>query len=401
MNSPAAAEASTERHLAAVPDAGGLFAAYSSQIFAYCLHNLGSRSDAEDALQTTFLQAHRALRRGVVPECESAWLTAIAKNVCRWQRRTRARRATVSDEGLDVSTLPAPAGDDSRGAVADLKDALASIPERQRRALLLREWRGLQPSEIAPHLGASTSETYALLSRARRSAASALTAAARRPVLGIDFGSLLLQLRSLLASGPAAVGATAVAIGVGVAGVTVERAVVEHQPAKTRPALVPHAPAAAAPVTQLAHATRNESRAPVAARGVSRARTGSTSPRAAHRRAHVARPSATHAPRPATTRPSSKVAPAATPTATTAASAELTQANDSSPATPSRSAPPTLPPLPDPTNPLPVDLPPPVSTVVSTVNDTLQPPDQTPPATPDPVPAPLPQVPPPPGSLLP
>ena len=231
MNSAAAAPASTEGLLEpAAPDAGGLFAKYSTQIFAYCLHSLGLRSDAEDALQTTFLQAHRALQRGVVPECESAWLTAIAKNACRWQRRTRARRATVSDGSTDIAAFPAPEDADREGAVADLKQALASIPERQRKALLLREWQGLQPSEIAPRLGASTSETYALLTRARRSAASALSAAARRPVLGIDFGSLLLQLRSLLAGAPATIGATAVVIaGVGVAGVQVDHALADHR----------------------------------------------------------------------------------------------------------------------------------------------------------------------------
>jgi DNA-directed RNA polymerase specialized sigma24 family protein len=96
VNPSAAATAGSKRHLAAVPDAGGVFAKYSAQIFAYCLHSLGSASDAEDALQTTFLQAHRAIQRGDVPNCESAWLTAIAKNACRWQHRIRRRRATAS-----------------------------------------------------------------------------------------------------------------------------------------------------------------------------------------------------------------------------------------------------------------------------------------------------------------
>ena len=91
MNFSAAATAGSQRHLAAVPDAGGLYTKYSAQILAYCRQSLGSRSDAEQALHKTFLQADRALERGVVPECESAWLTAIAKNVCRWQHRNRSR----------------------------------------------------------------------------------------------------------------------------------------------------------------------------------------------------------------------------------------------------------------------------------------------------------------------
>jgi len=44
-----------------------LYERHSSRVFGYCLRMLGRREDAEDASQTTFLQAHRALQRGVVP----------------------------------------------------------------------------------------------------------------------------------------------------------------------------------------------------------------------------------------------------------------------------------------------------------------------------------------------
>src|SRR6266550_8338405 len=51
-----------------------LYEAYANQIFRYCLHQLGSREEAEDAVQSTFLNAFRGLKRGVVPELEAAWL---------------------------------------------------------------------------------------------------------------------------------------------------------------------------------------------------------------------------------------------------------------------------------------------------------------------------------------
>src|SRR5207249_2078818 len=84
------------------------------------------------------------VRRGATPECESAWLTTIAKNVCRWQRRTLSRRGPIVDAPIDVNTLPARADDERQDALADLKHALEGIPERQRLALVLREWQGLQ-----------------------------------------------------------------------------------------------------------------------------------------------------------------------------------------------------------------------------------------------------------------
>lgn len=222
-------------------DAARLFEQHSNRVFGYCLRCLGSRADAEDAVQTTFLYAHRALERGVVPESEYAWLHSIAKNVCRWQQRTTARRGRLSAE-VDLDTLPGRGGDegDERELLMGLGEALASIPESQRRALLLREWQGLSSDEIASRLGMSASATYALLTRARQSLRRALTAASDRPLLGVDFGFLLYQLRSqlktLFAGTSAKVGATVVVVGVAAGGVALEIGSAQRSPARPAPA---------------------------------------------------------------------------------------------------------------------------------------------------------------------
>ena len=72
-----------------------LYARYSRQILGYCLHQLGSREEAEDAAQTTFMNAFRGLKRGIVPELESAWLFKIAHNVCLSRRRSSWRRGRI------------------------------------------------------------------------------------------------------------------------------------------------------------------------------------------------------------------------------------------------------------------------------------------------------------------
>jgi len=62
---------------AAAPEADltrALYEQHATQIFRYCLHQLGSREEAEDAVQSTFLNAFRGIKRGIVPETESAWL---------------------------------------------------------------------------------------------------------------------------------------------------------------------------------------------------------------------------------------------------------------------------------------------------------------------------------------
>ena len=213
--------------------AGHLFAEHSERIFGYCLRFLGSRSEAEDALQTTFLYAHRALERGVVPELEYPWLHSIAKNVCRWQLRTLDRRGSLTTN-LDLDAMPSSNRNaDVSQLRSELVDALATVPDAQRKALLLREWHGLESHEIATHLGLSTAATYALLTRARRSLAKALSAAGTRPVLGVDFVSALGKLKALLAGGTAKSVATAVAVGsVAIGGVAVERAVEDRSPSR-------------------------------------------------------------------------------------------------------------------------------------------------------------------------
>jgi RNA polymerase sigma-70 factor (ECF subfamily) len=202
-----------------------LFEQYSERLLSYFQRRLGSPSDAEDAMQTTFLQAHRALERGVVPASESAWLFTIARNVCRWHKRTVARRAPVAaDVDVEWLTSPSASTEEEIDLARDLDEALASIPERQRQAFVLREWRGLSCEEIAARLELSSEATHSLLTRARRSVASALSAAGRRPVLGLDFGGFVAHFRALLAGSSAkvAVGVVAVA-GSGVVGVVVER----------------------------------------------------------------------------------------------------------------------------------------------------------------------------------
>ena len=208
-------------------ETGRLFEEYSGQLLAYCVRQLGSRSEAEDAVQTTFLYAFRALRRGVVPECEGAWLTTIARNVCHWQRRTAARRGPLaSDVDLDTIGLAQPDGDED-GLLVGLKDALASIPENQRRAIVLREWQGVPPREIATELGMSATATHALLTRARRSLAEALMLP-RRAALGVVW--TLVELRShikaLLAGVSTKAAVTTIAVvgvGAGAAGVAIDK----------------------------------------------------------------------------------------------------------------------------------------------------------------------------------
>jgi len=157
-----------------------LYERYARQIFAYCLHQLGNKEEAEDAMQSTFLNAFRGFKRGVDPEFESAWLYKIAQNVCLTRQRSTTRRRRVEMPGdLDALQDVLPAHAAQSDELIGLPEALGGMPEQQRRALLLREWQGLSYKEIAEELDLSQAAVETLLFRARRSLATGLTEQAR------------------------------------------------------------------------------------------------------------------------------------------------------------------------------------------------------------------------------
>jgi RNA polymerase sigma factor (sigma-70 family) len=144
-----------------------LFQRYAQQIYAFCLYRLGDRQDAEDALQSTYLNAFRALDRGVVPYAEAAWLFKIAQNVCLTGRRSAVRRRRLESPAELDDSVASPDHDADR--IVDLTGALHGLPLRQQRALVLREWQGLEYAEIADRLGLTHAAVETLLHRARRS----------------------------------------------------------------------------------------------------------------------------------------------------------------------------------------------------------------------------------------
>src|SRR3954470_5492073 len=162
-----------------------LYEQYARQIYAYCLHQLGNREEAEDATQSTFLNAFRGLQRGIDPEFETAWLYKIAQNVCLTRQRSSSRRRRVESPGdLDAMQDVIPAHQPDSDELIGLPEALHEMPEQQRRALLLREWQGLSYKEIAEELGLSQAAVETLLFRARRTLANGLVEAPPKKASG-------------------------------------------------------------------------------------------------------------------------------------------------------------------------------------------------------------------------
>lgn len=133
--------------IAAARTFGELLERHEREIFAYALRLTGSRHDADDLYQDTFLAAFRAWpppRR----DNERAWLYRIATNKA--IDHARKRRPTVSMEDL---RLAAPERDGV--TLVDLSRAIRELPAGQRAAFVLRAVEGRPYREIAATLECS------------------------------------------------------------------------------------------------------------------------------------------------------------------------------------------------------------------------------------------------------
>jgi RNA polymerase sigma-70 factor (ECF subfamily) len=225
-------------------DTARLYELHYRRVFSYCLWRLGKREDAEDAAQTTFLNAHRALGRGTTPESESSWLLTIAQNVClaRW-RSQKTRPTEHAAEPDAIAALAAPEHDPQ--LVGRLQAALAVLPDVQCRAFVLREWQGLSYAEIATELETTETAVAALVFRARRSLMGTLSdeRALGRAGVGLNVGSLFGWLKSLL--GGAAAKLTVAGAVVGAAGIAVGVPLVQHNKTLSKTKVAVHTPMAA------------------------------------------------------------------------------------------------------------------------------------------------------------
>jgi RNA polymerase sigma-70 factor (ECF subfamily) len=137
-----------------------LFEGYATDIAAYCNWRAGSRSDAQDAAAEVFLAAWRRLDD--VPEGDAArvWLYATARRVLANQRRSSRRRAALREHlGGEPASPP--------GEETLVHEALRRLRPSDREVLLLAEWEGLSPAEIAAVVGCLPVTARGRLHRAR------------------------------------------------------------------------------------------------------------------------------------------------------------------------------------------------------------------------------------------
>jgi RNA polymerase sigma-70 factor (ECF subfamily) len=132
---------------------------------------IGDRARAEDATQEAFARAYRRWRSVSRHARPAAWVHVVALNV----ERSRLRRDRRARPAAEVSEL-APARDPADGVTAAVvvERLLATLPPRQRAAVVLRYLGELTVPEIADALRCSEGTVKSNLHDARRALRAAL-----------------------------------------------------------------------------------------------------------------------------------------------------------------------------------------------------------------------------------
>jgi RNA polymerase sigma-70 factor (ECF subfamily) len=159
----------------------GLVRAHAPRIRALCASVLKDASEADDAAQDAFLNAHRFLADFSGASTFATWVHRIAVNVCLDRLRAAARRRADSLEALserDAAALRGLIEPSASGALEDRDLAerlLARLTPEARLAFTLCERDGLSYAEIAQAMSCSVDSVKSRIKRAR----AELTQAAR------------------------------------------------------------------------------------------------------------------------------------------------------------------------------------------------------------------------------
>lgn len=131
---------------------------YYDDIYYFCYYQTGSREDAYDLAQETFLRFIRYVDHYRYRNLK-VYLLTIAMNLCREYLRSAVRARTLEmpsgDSGPPGDAVPA---DDPTDGLEDsmlLARALLGLPKIQREAVLLHHFYGYKNREIARMTGAS------------------------------------------------------------------------------------------------------------------------------------------------------------------------------------------------------------------------------------------------------
>jgi RNA polymerase sigma-70 factor (ECF subfamily) len=131
---------------------------------------LGTKSDAEDAVQETFLKVQRSIANFRGQSAFVTWIFRILVNTCHDVRRSRMRRKEIVAEDAEKRAMPPePRAPGAHPALKlALERAIAQLTHHQRNVFLLYEVEGFRHAEIAELLEISETASKNTLFQAKK-----------------------------------------------------------------------------------------------------------------------------------------------------------------------------------------------------------------------------------------
>jgi|SRR5581483_8486405 len=134
---------------------------YRRSVYQICYRFVGNHEDASDLSQEVFLRAFRGLKNFRGQAALSTWLYRIGVNVCLNRVSTKKALDSTTGEPIDAMDLVDARHDspadrlmrEERGA--QVRAAIAQLPDKQRATLILRTYHEMSHQEIADALGSS------------------------------------------------------------------------------------------------------------------------------------------------------------------------------------------------------------------------------------------------------
>ena len=148
----------------------------------------GDRAEAEDVAQETMLRLWRHAPQWRQGETKvTTWAYRVATNLCIDRQRSRRRKGQVALDDAPEVADGTPQGEgrlQQAQRLSALEAALATLPDRQRQAVVLRHIEGLANPEIAAILEIGVEAVESLTARGKRALAAALSG--QRDALGYE-----------------------------------------------------------------------------------------------------------------------------------------------------------------------------------------------------------------------
>jgi RNA polymerase sigma-70 factor, ECF subfamily len=155
---------------------------YQKMIFALAYRMTGSLAEAEDLAQDTFVAAFQQLDSFRGESKFSSWLYRIATNRClNWRQREARRERAYESWGREREVASA-AAPHTEALAVHVQQALLKLDEKQRAAVVLTAYEGLNHAEAARVLGCSETTVSWRLFAARRKLKKWLAPWAKRGV---------------------------------------------------------------------------------------------------------------------------------------------------------------------------------------------------------------------------